>query len=433
MDSKALTKVQSIVLASIITVGAISGIAAYYLFGDLQTSSETIKIGIIADLDLPGGKSIYQEVVLAVEHVNSDGGVLGRKLEVVAQDDDSESSGDANQANNAMIRLITVDKADYIIGAATFIPVYQEIVAEHKILLFDAGTLLDEYSQKVLDDYDRYKYYFRVGNPNFTSALAGMTESVVVCRELTGYNKVAVVSQPFWGPEGISDFASSLEEVGFEVVLQTSIPWTAVDFTSYFGRAEEAGAEIMATLGIFSDPACVAFVKEYYDRQSPLIIWGNVFSAAFPFFWEATEGKCEHVTSIAYPTTAGYPFTNKTLAFREAYVERWDDHVPGGAVYDTVRYILVDAIKRAETTETEAVIQALETTSVETSLARRFVFTTSHDVMIGAAGPNRPGEDYYLVTMFQWQDGKQVPVYPIEIMEEAEASFTYPDWPGPWD
>ncbi len=432
LDSNALTKIQSVVLVAVVVVAGLVGVAAYVIFSGEEQSSETIKIGVCADIDSPGGKPIYQEAVLAVEHVNEEGGILGRNLEIVAEDDDSTTSADVTVASNAMTRLITVDKADYIICYGSFAPIYQEIVAEHKKILFDVASMDNENSQKVLDDYDRYKYYFRVGNPNETSALEGTTESMMVCRELSGFNKIAVVSHPMWGPGGLSNFTNSLEEVGFEVVYQSDIPWSTVDFTSYFVRAEEAGAEILSPMGVLGE-AGIPFVKEYHDRQSPMIMWGNVFSAQYSYFWEASEGKCEYVTSIAYPTVVGYPFTSKTVAFGEAYFERWGDAIPLGAVYDTVRYILVDAIKRAGTTETEAVIEALETTAIETSLVRRFVFTSSHDIMIGAAGPNRPGEDYYLVTMFQWQDGKQVPIYPKEIMEEAGASYLFPDWPGPWD
>jgi hypothetical protein len=101
--------------------------------------------------------------------------------------------------------------------------------------------------------------------------------------------------------------------------------------------------------------------------------------------------------------------------------------------FDLVRFILPDAIKRAGTTETEAVIKALETTNVETSAARHFVFTSSHDVMMGSGAPNNPAEDYYVVLIFQWQNGTQVPVRPEEIMKEAGATYKYPPWSGPWN
>lgn len=47
--------------------------------------------------------------------------------------------------------------------------------------------------------------------------------------------------------------------------------------------------------------------------------------------------------------------------------------------------------------------------------------------------PNDPDADYWLVIAFQWQNGKQVPVYPKKIMEEAGVTYKFPDWSGPWD
>jgi hypothetical protein len=43
------------------------------------------------------------------------------------------------------------------------------------------------------------------------------------------------------------------------------------------------------------------------------------------------------------------------------------------------------------------------------------------------------GPGYDEQYFFQWQDGVLVPVYPIWLMEEAGATYTFPDWPGPWD
>jgi hypothetical protein len=105
----------------------------------------------------------------------------------------------------------------------------------------------------------------------------------------------------------------------------------------------------------------------------------------------------------------------------------------GVAAYDGIRFILPDAIKRAGTTETEAVIKALEDTNIETSTARHFVFTSSHDIMVGSDQPNNPAEDFVVVCIFQWQPNRTVvPVKPTEIMKEAGATFLYPPWKGPW-
>ena len=427
-NSRALTKIQSIILIAIISVAAV----AAYVFWSYEQQSETIKIGICADLDNVVGKSILQGAQLAVEQVNAEGGVLGRNFEIVAEDDDGETSGDLTFWTNAFTRLITVDKADFTIstwGGLT----YREIASEHKKIFFSIYDTTDELTQGVLDNYDKYKYYFRAGVGNETEAIKGWANSIGVCRNYTGFNKVAFLYHKVGVKSLIDSVIDNLEKQGFDVVLSKPVDWTALDYSSYFAQAEEAGAEILYPL-IFGT-AAIPFVKEYYDRQSPMVMWGVVDIAANNDFWQMTDGKCEYITNHGYPVVAGYPLTSKTVSTRDAYVERWREEISSHAAvaYDTVRFVLVDAIERAGTIETEAVIEALEKTDIETSLARRFVFTSSHDIFVTEVEPGRPSEDYFFHAFFQWQDGTLVPVYPPQIMEEAGASYMFPDWPGPWD
>jgi hypothetical protein len=145
-----------------------------------------------------------------------------------------------------------------------------------------------------------------------------------------------------------------------------------------------------------------------------------------------TEGKCDTISSAGSSAVVGYPLTNKTMPTREAYIQRWGETPTETAVdaYDTLRFILADAIKRAGTTETEAVIRTLETTNTEISSARHFMFTSSHDVMVPS---NDPTWEYMVMCFFQWQNGTQVPVKPEAIMKEAGATYKYPPWHGPWD
>src|SRR5512139_124706 len=120
LDSRALTKVQSAALIGVILVAAVGGGAAYILWTASLPPPEDIRIGFIADLDMSGGKAMLQAVVLAAEQVNAEGGVLGRNFTVIAEDDDSEAlTLDLAVASNAMTKLITVDKADYVVSAST--------------------------------------------------------------------------------------------------------------------------------------------------------------------------------------------------------------------------------------------------------------------------------------------------------------------------
>jgi branched-chain amino acid transport system substrate-binding protein len=216
-----------------------------------------------------------------------------------------------------------------------------------------------------------------------------------------------------------------------EVVYNTPYSLGITDFTSCLAAIEASGAEILVPWILIGD---VQFVKEWYDRQSPCVVWGRLETAQDNAFWGLTEGKCDTISSAGLPAVAGYQLTNKTMSFRQAYIQRWGE-VPNAmavASYDSLRFILTDAIKRAGTTETQAVIKALETTDVETTSARHFIFTSSHDIMVELESPTNPSQDYFLMCYFQWQNGTQVPVYPEAITKEAGATYKYPPWEGPW-
>ncbi len=433
LDSKALTKIQSIILITIIVVVAVGGGVAYVLLSGEEQSSDTIKIGVLADLDVTDGRNIWQGVVLAAEQLNNDGGILGKQIEYVGEDTDTYSGGDATKFDLALTRLLTYHKVDFIIGVSgPFGFMVQESISEHKKIFLEIGSNEDEYSQRVVDDYDKYKYFFRTVS-NATSVFQGTIDGLLHLREQTGLNKIGYLAVDMGWARGVVEALDYVlpEVYGFNLVYKGKFPLDTVDFSSYFAAAEAAGVEAMLTL-IVTDMG-IPFVKEYYDRQSPIFLFGGLIgSASYPESYEWTDGKCEDVYVASSPVGAGYPFTSKTLSTRQAYIERWSESPYWANQYDIVRFILADAIERAGTIETEAVIKALEKTSVETSNARNFVFTPSHSVMMGK-NPNDPNADYMISLGFQWQDGNLVPVDPIKIMEEAGATYTFPDWPGSWD
>jgi len=431
LNSEAITKVQSIILVAVIAVSAVGGSAAYLLWSD-QTTSETIKFGFIGDLDKMG-KYALQAAILAAEQINAEGGVLGRNITIIAEDDDSlQIPADTIVASNALTKLITVDRADFIFGPApgSLVSIYQEIVAEHKKIFIHYGDDDDKFSQKVLDDYKAYKYYFRCCI-NQTSVNMLNVRSFEVMGELTGLNKVALFeTDEGGGQDSFSKRIATLEGLGFEVVHTCLIPFNTVDMSSYFAQAEAKGAEIIRP--VIYGPSMIPFIKEWYDRQSPTIIWGFIYNAMTSETWEASDGKCNYITAFGDPISAKIPVTNYSLKFREDYLERWGEEIPATSIsfaYDTVRFILPLAIERAGTIETDAVIEALEEIIIEeTSRFKNMKFSSSHDLLL-----KESEIDFWGPMRLQWQDGNVIPVFPTWVMEEAGASYIFPDWSGPWD
>jgi branched-chain amino acid transport system substrate-binding protein len=195
LDSKALTKIQSIILIAIIAVAAVGGGTAFLLLNGKEQSSETIKIGILADLDMSSGKSAFQGAILAAEQLNAEGGILGREVEVIGEDSDVQSGPgpDLLKVSSALTRLITYHNVDFIIGQAPGEAgfVCQDIIAEHEKIFFGFGGVSDVWGQRVMDDYNKYKYYFNLNN-NETMGFKGIPESLVLLRENTVSTKLLI-------------------------------------------------------------------------------------------------------------------------------------------------------------------------------------------------------------------------------------------------
>jgi branched-chain amino acid transport system substrate-binding protein len=434
LDSKALTKTQSIILIGIILVAVVGGTAFYTLMSGKNQSSETIKIGVFADLDGINGEKLLQGVILAAEQLNAEGGILGKQIEIFGEDSSSGTGPDPTDVNSALIRLITYHKVDFIIGGATddISFMCQDTVSEHKKILFSIMAVSDTNTQRVLDDYDKYKYYFMT-NWNSSTIFYVVPKAMMSYREITGFNKIGYLAEDLGWTKGIRDgFDYTLPENGFDLVYKGVFPPGTIDFSSYFAAAEAAGVEIL--IGLMGGTGGIFFVKEYHDRQSPLVIVpGYIGAISVPEGWERTDGKCEYVCVIMTAIVAGYPLTSKTLPAYQAYIDRWGETPSdvAGRGYDILRFILPDAIERAGTIETEAVIEALEQTSIETSQARNFRFTESHGVMM--TGDFSISSDDTISISFQWQNGEVVPIFPEFLREEAGAIYMYPPWPGPWD
>jgi len=436
LNSRALTKTQSMYVIAIIVVVAVMGYSSSLIISDYEQPSNSIKIGVFTDLDSSEGQQIWQGAVLAAEQLNAKGGILGKQIEVVGEDNDVYTQIDMTTVSTALSRLISIHNVDFIIGGLPNEIAFtvQDVISDHKIIYLATSGSSDEITQRVLDDYGNYKYFFTLIYNN-TQIFEGITDSLQLLKEETEFKKIAYLAEDLNWAKGVMNGLDYVlpERYNYDIVYKGTYPLGTVDFSSYFAAAEQAGAEILIPLSTGQEGLVI--VQEWYDRQSPMVIYsGGIFVVAYPEAWEWTSGKCEYVSVSQTPITVGYPITSKTLPTREAFINKWGvtPGLPSAQAYDILGIILPDAIERARTIETEAVIEALENTSIETTQAKNFVFTPSHGVMMGE-NPNDPEADHMLIIVFQWQNGEMIPVHPRKIMEEAGATYTFPDWPGPWD
>jgi branched-chain amino acid transport system substrate-binding protein len=109
--------------------------------------------------------------------------------------------------------------------------------------------------------------------------------------------------------------------------------------------------------------------------------------------------------------------------FYEAYKKRWGKEVQSihgpSAAYEAV-YILADAMKRAGSVDSDAIVAALQKTD-RMGVLGRARFNEGNQIIYG----NDPSETA-LGCMFQWSEqGKRIPVFPTSI---AAGKIQLPPW-----
>lgn len=105
-------------------------------------ADDTVRIGVILPLSGPSatvGEDVRRAVELAVDHVNEQGGVNGKKFEAIVED----SAGNPTTGISAARKLISVDKVPMVLGeysSGITLPMAQYAVGENKIHMNIAST-----------------------------------------------------------------------------------------------------------------------------------------------------------------------------------------------------------------------------------------------------------------------------------------------------
>ena len=368
---------------------------------------------------------------LAVEEINAAGGVkvggVKRPFKVEVMDTrDLEPGVPVSEALLVVEKLILEKGADFLLGG----PVRSEaalaampLLSKYKkISIVSTGVLSPKYSAMVAKNYDKYKYCFRIHGE--AKWLVG--EILACFKELKqkyGLNKILVMVQDVAHARGAGKVISKVaSKKGFDVLGMEVFPTGTSDFSMGLLKAKRGGAQI---LNIWMDmPESSILLKQWYQMRIKALPFGSTLAAAEqPGFWKATEGKGEYtLCNVVNAGNAPSEATPWTMKFYRAYTKRWGVEPEGlgsSSSYMAV-YVLKDAIERAGTLDSDAVVEALEQTDMMGVYGRIRFNPKSHQV-IPALDPEKGA----VGSVIQWQAGKRIVVYPKSI---ATGEIKLPPW-----
>lgn len=376
-----------------------------------------IRIGVPTAMQLQVGRDTQDAVKMAIDDVNAKGGVLGRKLEMVVADE----TENPETGISAIKKLTADEKVDVLVGGYTSGVTLAQLphISAAKTIYLGVGAASPSITAKVKQDYDNYKYVFRVGPINAANQARELTGfiSTFVKGEL-GISKIAIVGENAkWVQDLVPVLKKGATEAGADIRATEFFDTQTSDFSPLFSKIKDSGAQYLVV--VLSHASSDIFAKQWNDSRFPMPYGGIDVKSMDGDFCERIGGKS--VGQMAANFAVRAPLTARTIPFFDEFKKRTNRspvYTAFGA-NDAV-YIYADAVKRAGSTDPEKVIKELEKTNY-VGIPGIIQFDESHDVKPGT--PTYKGPSFLLA---QWRDGcKREVVYPKTM---RTADFVYPSW-----
>lgn len=382
-----------------------------------MAQTKPIRIGVPTAMQLQVGRDTQDAMKIAIDDINAKGGVLGRKLEMVVADE----TENPETGISAIKKLTADEKVDVLIGGYTSGVTLAQLphISAAKTIYLGVGAASPATNAKVKTDYDNYKYIFRVGPLNAAHQARQLTGLIsgFVKGEL-GITKVAIVGENAkWVQDLIPLLKKGAIEAGADVRATEFFDAQTSDFSPLFSKIKDSGAQYLVV--VLSHASSDIFAKQWYDARFPMPYGGIDVKSMDGDFCERIGGKS--VGEMAANFAVRAPLTPKTIPFFDEFRKRTGRspvYTAFGA-NDAV-YIYAEAVKRANSTDPNAVIKELEKTSY-TGIPGTIEFDDTHDVKPGTPTYKGPA-----LLFAQWREGcKREVIYPKEL---RTAEFVYPAW-----
>jgi branched-chain amino acid transport system substrate-binding protein len=389
-------------------------IAGLALFGfALGAQAQTIKIAILGPMAFVQGENHWAGAEMARDEINKAGGVSvgGKRMQIELVRADTNEIQSVPDATNAIERVITRDKADFLIGGfrSEAVLAMQEVAMDNKKIFLGAGAAHSKLGQNVEENYNRYKYWFRytpTKDIDLARTLFAVMASIaqqVRTQLKTDTPKVALLAEKaVWTTGLIAAAQKNLPAMKMEVVGLWQPSATATDVTAELSAIDRSGAHIVFTM--LSGPVGISVGRQMGERNMKAVAWGINVEGQKEEFWKAAAGKAQFVSTL--DTYAEVEMTPKTIPFVQAFKARFGKMPTyNAATYDAIM-MLKSVIEKEGTLDADKLVAAIEKTE-HVGTGSIATFDKRHD-LVWAVGKTAG-------IAVQWQDGEKVPFWPPNV------------------
>ena len=334
-------------------------------------AADPIRIGSFLSASGPAaflGDPEKKVLELYVDKINAAGGINGRPLELIVYDD----GGRADKALSFAKRLLSNDRVDVIVGGSTTATTMASVK-----LIDGAGVPFISLAGAVVIIDPVKKWVFKTAHTDRMAA-----EKVMQDMKKRGLSRLALLSESSgFGKSGRTQTLLAAELMGIEIVADETYGPKDTDVTAQLTNIKgNADAEALLVFGFGQGPAIVTKNYQQLGMTTPLYQSHGVASKAFlDLTGAAAEGMRLPVTGvlIADQLPAG-PRRAVLESFIAEYSAKYGSEPSAfaGHAYDGL-YLMVEAIRRAGTSDKAPVRDALEATQGFVGITGEFNFSAS--------------------------------------------------------
>lgn len=393
------------------TLGLLACLAAIVgLLAPGVSAQETIKVGII--LPLTGAQAAFGEIEknsfeMALEEINAAGGIKGKKLELIFEDD----TGKPEVARSAAEKLINKDKVVMLgggYGSSETFAIAGVAQQSRMPFLVNTGS-----ADKITEQ--KWDYVFRLNPP--ASDYPGGLESFLT--EVVKPKTAAILYEDSnFGTSSSKSFEETCERLGIKVLVKEGYSKGGVDFKPLLVKVKQANPDLIYMISYVMD-AALLMNQSMELRLMPKLFVGGGAGFTLPEF-QKNAGKAANMVFSAtlWYQTLPYPGAKE---YFDKYVKKHGKETEyHGAEAHAAAVVIADTLKRAKSLSPDDLRQALSETDVKTVFGP--VKFTAYEKMT-----NQNKLPTYLV---QWIDGKLELVWPKDV---ASKPYVFPiDWEKIW-
>ena len=375
-------------------------------------AADGIKVGVL--LPLTGAQAKFGEIEkrsyeMAAEEINAKGGVNGKKIELLFEDD----TGKPDVGRSGVEKLISREKVSVITGgySSSVTAAATPVAQQFKVPFVVCTGSADDITEK------GYDYVFRI-NPaaseypasveTFLKEVAKDVKTVALLYENSSF-----------GQSSSKSFEEDAKRLGLKILVKEGYQAGAIDFKPILTKVKAANPDMIYMVSYVMD-ASLLMRQSKELRINPKMFVGGGAGFTLPEFAKSAGDASDGVFSATlWIETLPFPGAKEYFdKYKKKYGDETEYH--GAEAYAAMQ-VVADALRRAKASsvpDPKAVRDALAATDMKT------VFGPVKFISYGKKTQQNK-LDTYLV---QWQKGELEAVWPKGV---ATKPYIYPT--PPWD